>query len=83
MLAWNADFDARVLRQTAAVHNLTLPTVDSADVRPAYGDAQRHGSHSLADAMRREGLGWEGLQHRAEADCRAVLAVMGHLAAHA
>ena len=48
-----------------------------ADVRPAL---RRHawprGRHSLAHAMRREGLRWEGPHHRAEAGCRAMLALM-------
>ena len=78
VLAWRADFDARVLEQTAAFHNLALPPVRWADVRPAYADAR--GRHSLAGAMRREGLAWEGRHHRAEADCRAVLAVMRAIA---
>ena len=76
VLAWHADFDARVLRQTAAVHNLALPAVEWADVRPAYVEARPKGGHNLAHSMRRERLKWDGRQHRAEADCRAVLAVM-------
>lgn len=83
VLAWRANFDARVLRQTAAVHNLALPPVEWADVRPAYVDARARGPHSLADAIRREGLRWEGQHHRAEADCRAVLAVMRRMAGEA
>ena len=80
VLAWRADFDARVIEQTAALHNLALPPVRWADVRPAYVEARPSGRHSLADAMRREGLEWEGRQHRAEADCRTVLAVMRAIA---
>ena len=81
VLAWWADFDARVVEQTAALHNLALPPTRWADVRPAYVEARPWGAHSLADAMQREGLEWEGRQHRAEADCRAVLAVMRAIAA--
>ena len=80
VLAWWADFDARVVEQTAALHNLALPPTRWADVRPAYVEARPCGAHSLADAMQREGLEWEGRQHRAEADCRAVLAVMRAIA---
>ena len=79
-LAWRADFDARVLEQTAARHHLELPPVHWADVRPAYVEARPWRRHSLAAAMRRERLAWEGPHHRAEADCRAVLAVMRRLA---
>ena len=80
VLAWRADFDARVLAQTAALHHRALPPVSWADVRPAYVKARPGGRHSLAEAMRREGLEWEGRHHRAEADCRALLAVMHALA---
>ena len=75
VLAWRADFDARVLAQTAALHHRALPPVSWADVRPAYVKARPGGRHSLAGAMCREGLAWGG-HHRAEADCRAVLALM-------
>ena len=80
VLAWRADFDARVLAQTAAFHHRALPPVRWADVRPAYVRARPGGRHSLADAMRREDLVWKGRHHRAEADCRAVLAVMHAIA---
>ena len=60
MLAWRADFDARVLAQTAAFHHRALPPVRWADVRPAYVKARPGGRHSLADAMRREGFEWGG-----------------------
>ena len=83
VLAWRADFDARVLDQTAAAHNLALAPIVWADVRPAYVDARPGGRHSLADAIRREGLRWEGRHHRAEADCRAVLAVIRRIAEEA
>ena len=58
VLAWRADFDARVLVQTAALHHRALPPVSWTDVRPAYVKARPGGRHSLADAMRREGLEW-------------------------
>ena len=80
VLAWRADFDARVLAQTAALHHRALPPVSWADVRPAYVKARPGGRHSLADAMRCERLEWEGRHHRAEADCRAVLALMHAIA---
>ena len=83
VLAWRANFDDRVLRQSAAAHNLALAPIEWADVRPAYVDARPAGPHSLADAVRREQLRWEGRHHRAEADCRAVLAVMRRLAEQA
>ena len=81
VLAWRADSDARFLEQTATRHGLVLPPVQWADVHPTYVDARPGGSHSLAKAMRREALAWEGQHHRAEADCRAVVSVMRALAA--
>ena len=76
VLAYRADSDARFLAQTAARHHLALPPVQWADVRPAYVEVRPGGAHSLAEAMRRERLEWEGRHHRAEADCRALLSVM-------
>ena len=35
--------------------------------------------NSLSNAMKDEGLTWEGPSHHAESDCRAVLAVMHSL----
>ena len=58
VLAWRADFDARVLAQTAALRHRVPPPVAWADVRPAYVKARPGGRHSLADAMCREGLAW-------------------------
>lgn len=83
VIAWSADFDARVLAQTGAAYNIALPTIAWADVRPAYRDTDPRGQGSLASAMRREKLAWEGRQHRAQADCRATLAVMRTLARRA
>ena len=80
VLAYNADFDARVLKQTAARHRLPLPAVRWGDVRAAYTQARLGREYSLADAMRQEGLEWEGSQHRAEADCRPLLAVIRAIA---
>ena len=58
------------------MHNVALAPIEWADVRSAYVNAWPRGPHNLADAMRREGLRREGRHHRAEADCRAVLALM-------
>ena len=58
VLACRADSDAPYLDQSAARHQLTLPS-PGADVRPAYVEARPRGRHSVAEAMRREGLAWE------------------------
>ena len=81
VLAWRADSDIRFMAQTCARHGLAPPAVRWADVRPAYVEARSGGRHDLASAMRREGLAWEGEHHRAEADCRAVLALMRSVSA--
>ena len=83
VVAWSADFDARVLAQTVPIYNLSLPDARWADVRPAYREARPEDRHRLADAMQCEGLAWTGRQHRAEPDCRAVLAVMPRIAEEA
>ena len=80
VLAWRADSAARFLQQTSARYELALPNLPWADVRPAYVEPQRGVQHSLAAAMHREELAWEGQHHRAEANCRALLAVMRAIA---
>ena len=82
VLAYRADSDARFLAQTAARHHLALPPVQWADVRPAYVEVRPGGAHSLAEAMRRERLEWEGRHHRAEADCRARRSRRRHVGLH-
>ena len=80
VLAWNADFDARLLAQTADRHGLTLPGAPwrdlLADYRAHHGEAPTKGRHSLKRAGGREGAHVDGPAHRAAGDCRRVLAVM-------
>ena len=76
---WNVTFDIRILEQTTGKHDLDLPTIDTFDMLDFYRRTKRRRYNSLSDAMRDEGLAWEGPSHRAESDCRAVLAVMQSL----
>ena len=79
-LAWNADFDRRLLAQTADRHGLTLPRLTWHDLIEEYramtGEGRRKGRHNLAAVVRRTGATVDGPAHRAASDCRAVLAVM-------
>ena len=80
VLAWNAEFDRRLLAQTADRHGLTLPRLawrDAlADYRALTGAASGKGQHTLTRTVEREGAKVDGPAHRAAGDCRAVLAVM-------
>ncbi len=72
-LLWNL-----VLEQTAARHGLALPDVAYRDLLPDYRTLRSGvpGRHTLAAACEREGVVGAGAAHRAEGDCRAVLAVL-------
>ena len=70
VLAWNADFDRRLLSQTAKRHGLTQPRV-------MWIDAMREsGGGSLAAAAKAARVRPDGPAHRALTDARTVLAVM-------
>jgi len=81
VLAWNADFDRRLLAQTADRHGLSMPSVLwhdlIGDYRTITDEAPRKGRHTLAAVVNRTGAKVDGPAHRAAGDCRAVLAVMG------
>lgn len=80
VVAWNATFDVRMLNQTIERHELSDIQVDIADLLPAYRRFRPDGRHRLVDAVKREGAKWSGGSHRAEADCRAMLAVLRKIA---
>lgn len=78
VLAWNADFDRRMLRQTGNRHGLRFrhpPASAWHDLIPAYRKMRPGGRHRLVDAVRRERVS-DHDAHRAIGDCCAVLAVM-------
>ena len=79
---WNVDFDIRILEQTAEKHDLLPPRPNGIfDMLVFYRRVRKRRWNKLSDAMRDEGLTWSGQSHRAEADCRAVLAIMQKMAA--
>ena len=80
VVAWNAPFDVRMLNQTTDRHGLSNIRVEIADLLRAYRRFRPDGRHRLVDAVKREGAKWSGESHRAEADCRAMLAVLRKIA---
>ena len=76
---WNIPFDIRILEQTTEKHDLALPWIDTFDMLDFYRRTRGRRYNSLSNAMKDEGLTWAGPSHRAESDCRAVLAVMHSL----
>ena len=72
---FNADFDTRILKQTAAAHNDPASWLDSLTVycvmRLAagyYGPTNRYGTISLSGAVSQAGLSWSGEAHSAVTD---------------
>ena len=87
ILAYNAEYDSRLLAQTAARYDLALPPAHWHCAMLAYAERRnvigRYGDpkwHRLGDAMAHENLAIEGRQHRALADAKAALAIMRVLA---
>ncbi|MDE0680150.1 MAG: 3'-5' exonuclease [Gammaproteobacteria bacterium] len=77
VLAYNAEFDLRLLTQTAERYELRVPRDPSwYDVLEDYRMLRPTGSHKLVSAVRREKVKIEGQAHRALYDCQCVLAVM-------
>ena len=79
VLAWNAEFDERMLRQTAERYHLRWKAkIRFHDLLDDYRKL-RPGilHHGLADACRHEGVPSDKYKaHRAQADCYSVLDVM-------
>ncbi|MFV1304189.1 3'-5' exonuclease, partial [Klebsiella pneumoniae] len=71
----NAEFDTRILKQTAAAHNDRASWLDSLTVYCAmrlaagyYGPTNRYGTISLSGAVSQAGLSWAGEAHSAVTD---------------
>lgn len=79
VLGWNMDFDWRLLEQTAKRYGLKMPVVVTADLLEAYREARPGKRARLIDALQNEGVQGITTLHRAEADCRAILALMYQL----
>lgn len=78
VLAWNAEFDRRMLAQTSARYGLPapLPRARWRDLLADYRQYRPAGPHGLQHAIVRERAASTEIPHRAMNDCRMVLAVM-------
>ncbi|CAI9395505.1 MULTISPECIES: 3'-5' exonuclease [Enterobacteriaceae] len=88
LIIFNAPFDLRILKQTAAAHGDPAPWLDGLTVHCAmqlaagyYGATNRYGSISLASAAREAGLTWQDRAHSALADARMTAGVVAAIAA--
>lgn len=79
LIIFNADYDLRLLKQTCDAFGVEINLADfdancamklAADY---YGATNRHGTISLANAMDRGNVEWEGNAHSAEADALATM----------
>ncbi|EAR0238152.1 3'-5' exonuclease [Salmonella enterica] len=89
LVIFNADFDMRILKQTAAAHNDPAIWLDTLKVYCAmrlsagyYGATNRYGTISLARAAGKAGLSWQGLAHSALADAVMTAGVVSDVAAY-
>lgn len=87
VVAFNADFDFRLLRQTGAAFGDGLPWLAEVEQRcamylsaRAYGPTNRYGTISLSAATAEAGVSWEGVAHSAAADARVTAALLRVLA---
>ncbi|HBC0335707.1 TPA: 3'-5' exonuclease [Salmonella enterica subsp. enterica serovar Napoli] len=87
LVIFNAEFDTRILKQTAAAHNDHASWLDSLTVYCAmrlaagyYGPTNRYGTISLASAASQAGLNWSGRAHSAVADAVMTAGVVRDIA---
>ncbi|HFL2923295.1 TPA: exonuclease domain-containing protein [Salmonella enterica] len=87
LVIFNADFDMRILKQTAAAHNDPASWLDCLTVYCAmrlaagyYGPTNRYGTISLASAASQAGLNWNGRAHSAVADAVMTAGVVRDIA---
>ena len=89
VIIFNARFDTRILKQTAAAHSDPADWLEEMTVYCAmelaagyYGATNRYGTISLASAASQAGLTWEGLAHSAIADTRMTSGVVNAITAY-
>lgn len=89
VIIFNARFDIRILKQTAAAHSDPADWLEEMTVYCAmelaagyYGATNRYGTISLASAASQAGLTWEGQAHSAIADARVAAGVVNAIAAY-
>ncbi|EOV0239502.1 exonuclease domain-containing protein [Salmonella enterica] len=87
LVIFNADFDTRILKQTAAAYNDPASWLDSLTVYCAmrlaagyHGPTNRYGTISLASAVSEAGLNWNGRAHSAVADAVMTARVVSDIA---
>jgi DNA polymerase III epsilon subunit-like protein len=87
VVAFNAEFDFRLLRQTGAAFGDGMPWLNGVERRcamylaaAAYGATNRHGTISLWSASLEAGVSWEGAAHSAVADAWVTAALLRSLA---
>nr|WP_244259641.1 3'-5' exonuclease [Escherichia albertii] len=89
LVIFNADFDTRILKQTAAAHNDPASWLDSLTVYCAmrlaagyYGPTNRYGTISLSGAVSQAGLSWSGEAHSAVTDAVMAAQVVNNIAGY-
>ncbi len=89
LIIYNAEFDLRLLEQTARAFGHPTAWLDGIEARcamrlaaKAYGATNRYGTISLATAMCEAGAEWRGEAHSAAADALAALDVVRAIADH-
>ncbi|EMJ9665041.1 3'-5' exonuclease [Salmonella enterica] len=89
VIIFNAPFDTRILKQTAAAHGDPADWLGELTVYCAmelaagyFGATNRYGTISLASAASQAALTWEGEAHSAIADARMTAGVVNAIAAY-
>ena len=89
LVIFNAEFDTRILKQTAAAHNDPASWLDSLTVYCAmrlaagyYGPTNRYGTISLSGAVSQAGLRWIGEAHSAVTDAVMTARVVNNIAGY-
>lgn len=89
LVIFNADFDTRILKQTAAAHNDPASWLDSLTVYCAmrlaagyYGPTNRYGTISLSGAVSQAGLSRAGEAHSAVTDAVMTARVVNNIAGY-
>ncbi|HCR4046031.1 TPA: 3'-5' exonuclease [Citrobacter freundii] len=89
VIIFNADFDTRILKQTAAAHGDPAEWLNGLTVHCAmklaagyFGATNRYGTISLASAAREAALTWTDSAHSAIADARMTADVVSAIATY-
>nr|WP_258018896.1 3'-5' exonuclease [Yersinia enterocolitica] len=87
LVIFNADFDTRILKQTATAHNDPANWLDTLTVYCAmrlaagyYGPTNRYGTISLSGAVSQAGLSWTRRAHSAVTDAVMTARVVNDIA---